>query len=74
MKTSAIITITEGLPDCIFAGDVGAGHEQFRTIKKAGWQGFDEAHFLTARGLEKAKFKRPLEPEKPKVRPRKTEE
>ena len=69
MKPAVIVTVTDGIPNCHSCGDIGAIHEEFRAIKKGGWQGFDEAYELNARGIAgRAKFDKPLKAEKPIVK------
>lgn len=69
IKPAVIITVTDGVPNCHACGDVGEIHAQFRAIKKGGWQGFEEAYELNARGLEgRAKFDKPVTQAEPKKR------
>jgi len=73
MKVGAVITVTDGVPNCHTVGDVGLCKDAFRSIKKGGWQGFEEANFISARGLEgRAKFRKPEEPPKSKARKKTT--
>ena len=66
IKPAVIVTVTDGIPNCYACGDFAQIHEEFRAIKKAGWQGFEEAYELNARGIDgRAKFKKPEQPTAP---------
>ena len=76
MKPAVIIAINlQGIPECLFCGDVGEAHERARRIKKADpMPGVAEVYCLSARGVEdKIKFRHPqaepvaiVKPEKPR--------
>lgn len=69
MKPAVIVTVTDGIPNCHSCGDIGFIHEEFRAIKKGGWQGFEEAYELNARGIAgRAKFTKPPKADKPIVK------
>lgn len=69
MKPAVIVTITDGIPNCHSCGDIASIHEEFRAIKKSGWQGFEEAYELNARGIaDRMKFTKPPKADKPIVK------
>jgi len=77
IKPAVIVTVTDGIPNCYACGDLASIHEEFRAIKKGGWQGFEEAYELNARGIDdRAKFTKPETPPEPKkvTRKKKTAE
>ncbi len=65
IKPAVIVTMTDGVPNCHSCGDIGAIHQEFRSLKKHREQPFDEAYRLDARGIQTAKFNR-VAPEQPK--------
>ena len=77
VKPACIVTVSDGVPNCHSCGDLAAIHEEFRELKKGGWQGFEEAYELNARGIDgRAKFTKPADAEtetKKRGRPRKTD-